>query len=209
MAKEITFEFFAYRSQRLLIFILIDMASVTHKNHHLPSVYTGFKPGCSDQLTRENKVVDWLQDQKYADPGEEAYVTRRDLGARRIQVDNAGSKPVMIKITTDPSSVLKWSELTFPTHFPGDRPIPRGVDYVHPNATTYQGTTFLIYANESRFLGLNPYDGPLQYMCAFDPHSGNPVGNPIEIAHNAQIFVLREGIQGWFFSPFQTAGYRS
>lgn len=170
---------------------------------------TPSRVGCKDQLLRENKTVDWLEAQRYSDPGEEAYVTRRDLGARRVQVDNAGSKPVMIKITTDPKTVVKWSELTYPTYFTDQTPIPRGMDYEKLNASEYPGTTFLIYPDESRFLGLNPYDGPIQFMHILDPHTGNPVGNPIELRHNAQNFVLREGIQGWFFQPFQSTGYRS
>lgn len=176
-------------------------------NHFLHSSPTGNFPRGTRKLQMENKVVDWLLEQKYADPGEEAYVIRRDLGVRRIEISNSGSQAVMIKITTDPNTVLKNSETTYPTRYVEDIPIPLGQDYVLPSAEDFPGVTFLVYPGESRFIGVNPYDGPMQYMHPLDSVTGEPLGLPIELRHNAQIFVLREGAQGYFFQAMKSSGF--
>lgn len=157
----------------------------------------------------KNRVTDWLEIQKYSDPGEEAYVIRRDLNSRKIEVSNSGDRAVKVKITTDPTSVVKWSDSTFPVHFQGDRGKPRGMDYVNPPGDSFPGVSFTIKPGESRFLGINPYEGPLQYLHILDPATDQPIGIPIETRHNTQIYVLRRGIQGWFFQPFQSSGFSS
>lgn len=179
------------------------------RGHFLPTAPSGFRSRKFQEQRMQNTVVDWLLDQKYADPGEEAYVIRRDLSVRRIEVSNGGRDPVLVKITTDSRTVLKNSELAYPTHFPEDIPVPRGQDYVIPSADQFPGASFVVYPGTSRFIGVNPIDGPLQYMHCLDPESGKPLGIPIELRHNAQIFVLREGNQGYFFQPFQSTGFSS
>jgi len=168
----------------------------------------GFPSSSLDQI-QQNKVKDWLVDQRYSDPGEEAYVTRRDLGARRVEFSNSGNKAVKVKITSDPNTVVKWSSLTYPVHFKGDVGSPRGMDYVRPSGQDFPGTSFIIQPSQSVFIALNPYEGPMQYFHILDIDTDQSIGLPIEARHNAQIFVLRQGIQGWFFQTFQSTGFKA
>ena len=156
---------------------------------------------------QQNKVVDWLVNQRYADPGEEAYVERRDLGVRRVEVSNSGSESVMVKITTDSRTVLRPSELTFPVHYANDPRQPIGQNYVRPNGDQFPGVSFTLAPGEARFIGLNPYDGPMQYFHILDPDTGEAIGQQIEARHNACNYVLREGLQGWFFHAFGSTGF--
>jgi hypothetical protein len=152
-----------------------------------------------------NVVVDWLKLQNFSDPGEEAYVQRRNLNTRKIELQHSGTKPVLIKITSDPKTVVSWSELSLPW----SPRFPRGMDYQTPNGKTFPGTKFILQPGTSRFLAINSYDGPIQYMHILDPISENSIGLPMETRHNAQIFVLREGIQGYFFQTFGSTGYEA
>jgi len=174
----------------------------------LPLDKTAYVYPPQDQL-RENRVVDWLTAQKYADPGEGAYVTRRDLGLKRVEVSNSGRTPILVKITTDPETVVRWSNLTIPTHFQGESGTPRGMSYVRPSGQDFPGTSFVINPGTSRFIGVNPPEGPLQMCHILDPSTQIPIGQPIAIRHNLNILVAREGIQGWFFQAMKSTGFHS
>lgn len=167
-----------------------------------------------EQQGQQNNVTLWLQSQRYADVGEEAYVERRNLDLRKIEISNSGSYPVKVKITTDPNTVLKWPDqvtpaTAFPVHFAKDKPRPRGMEYVIPDGDQFPGVSKIIPPGPSVYLGVNPVDGPPQYMHILDPDTEVAIGQPINIRRDVQIFVLREGIQGWFFQCFRSSGYKS
>jgi hypothetical protein len=57
-------------------------------------------------------------------------------------------------------------------------------------------------------VGVNPVDGPMQYLHILDPISHRPVGVATPFRTDSNSFVLRDGLQKWFVQAFQSTGYR-
>lgn len=163
----------------------------------------------SQAQIQENVVKDWLLAQRYADPGEESYVARRDLSIRRIEVSNSGTRPILVKITTDANTVVAPSELTYPVHFQGDVGRPRGMDYVRSSGQDFPGTSLTVRPGTSFFIGVGPKGAPQQFAHILDPRTQIPIGQPIAIREDLQILVAREGNQGWFFQAMRSTGFKA
>lgn len=76
----------------------------------------------------------------------------------------------------------------------------------------YQGpipnAQFTLKGGEIKNVGVNQPDGPMQYIHIIDPITKKIVGPPYALRHDANSFVLRDGINKWFCTPFQTYGFR-
>lgn len=88
-----------------------------------------------------------------------------------------------------------------------NRPVGVGV------TTYYSGDVpairFIAYPGESRHLGINSHDDPPQFLWPLDPHTGLQVGPPQIFARDANDFVLRDGLNGWFVQRFVRPSYRA
>lgn len=67
---------------------------------------------------------------------------------------------------------------------------------------------FTLEGGEIINVGVNLPDGPLQFIHIIDPKSKKIIGAPYGLRHDANSFVLRDGINMWFVQAFKTYGYR-
>jgi hypothetical protein len=67
---------------------------------------------------------------------------------------------------------------------------------------------FTLKGGEIKNVGVNLFDGPMQYIHILDPITKKPVGHPYALRHDANSFVLRDGVNLWFIQSFKTYGYR-
>lgn len=79
--------------------------------------------------------------------------------------------------------------------------------------TYYCGDTpkmnFVIKGGEIKNLGINTVDGPMQFIHFISPDTKKVVGSPTSFRTDANQFVLRQGMSGWFVQAFYRATYRS
>ncbi len=87
------------------------------------------------------------------------------------------------------------------------RPIGIGV------TTYYSGTPpsirFYVYPGETRHLGINSQGEAAQFMWPLDPATAQQVGKPQIFARDANDFVWRDGINGWFVQRYIRPSYRA
>jgi len=57
-------------------------------------------------------------------------------------------------------------------------------------------------------VGVNLPDGPMQYIHVLDPKTRKPVGAPYALRHDANSFVLRDGVNKWWVQAFQATGFK-
>lgn len=67
---------------------------------------------------------------------------------------------------------------------------------------------FTLKGGEIKNVGVNLFDGPMQYIHILDPITKKPVGKPYALRHDANSFVLRDGVNMWLVQPFKTYGFR-
>lgn len=67
---------------------------------------------------------------------------------------------------------------------------------------------FTLIGGEIKNVAVNLPDGPQQYIHILDPVTKKVVGHPYVIRHDANSFVLRDGLNMWFIQAFKTYGYR-
>ncbi len=85
-----------------------------------------------------------------------------------------------------------------------------GLDSIGVAITVYYGSPipgiqFVLQGGETRDLGINTVDGPIQYIYILDPRTSKLLGTPYPMRHDAQSFVLRDGIQKWYVHAFKKA----
>jgi hypothetical protein len=68
---------------------------------------------------------------------------------------------------------------------------------------------FSVGPGEIRHIGINSIGEQIQWLHMLDLQTGYHVGDPYAFRTDANQFVLREGINKWFVSPFHRATYRA
>lgn len=63
--------------------------------------------------------------------------------------------------------------------------------------------TVALKPRETRVLGMNTRDDPVQFVVAVDPKTRRDIGTVREIPSDATNLVFREGINGWFVQSFK------
>ena len=67
---------------------------------------------------------------------------------------------------------------------------------------------FTLRGGEIKNVAVNMPDGPIQTIHIIDPVTKKIVGSPYTLRSDANSFVLRDGINKWFVTPFKTYGFR-
>ena len=124
-------------------------------------------------------VRDWNKAQGMTHPSDEVYQVRRDIGLRRIAIEN--------------SSVDMSVAIAIEAYF-GQPPLPT------PQFTLAPGQIIN--------LGVNSIGGPMQYIYMYDPQTNELLGTPAPLRTDSNSFVLREGLNKWNVQAFKTMGYR-
>jgi len=68
---------------------------------------------------------------------------------------------------------------------------------------------FLIVPGQVHHLGVNSHGEVTQYIWLINPENGLQVSDPKSIQSNANQFVCRDGINGWYIHTFKMAAYRA
>lgn len=126
-----------------------------------------------------NKIRDWNKLQGMTDPSDEIIQIRRDLNHRYVSLENSSPNPVGIAITTYYCS----------------KETPK--------------LNFVIKGGEIKHLAINTIDGPMQFIHFINIDTGKSIGSPTSFRTDANQFVLRQGMSGWFVQAFYRAGFRS
>jgi len=66
---------------------------------------------------------------------------------------------------------------------------------------------FFVVPGEVKHLAVNSRGGPDQFIRCLDPESGLPVSSAKALISNANQFVLRDGVNGWFVETFYRPSY--
>jgi hypothetical protein len=145
--------------------------------------------GANPEDPRVNHFKDWNQLQGFRQAGDAYFQPRRDLNHRHITIENSGERKVLVVITTDfdPDRIFPRKRLE-------DRPGTGVLDALIRKSDTGK---YLLRPHEIIDVAVNEYSGPMQYLWPTDPNNFRQIGHPRELMHNAQSFVLREGLNGW------------
>jgi hypothetical protein len=68
---------------------------------------------------------------------------------------------------------------------------------------------FTLAMGEIRHIGINTIGEPMQYIHMFSLLNKKYLGEPYPLRTDANQFVLREGINKWFVSPFRRPSYNA
>jgi len=124
-------------------------------------------------------VRDWNKAQGMTHPSDEVYQIRRDIGLRRISIENSSiSTPVAIAIES------YFGQPPFP--------VPQ----------------FTLRPGQISNIGVNSIGGPMQYVYVYDVATGALLGTPAPLRTDSNSFVLSEGLNKWNVQAFKTMGYR-
>lgn len=126
-----------------------------------------------------NVVYDYNKLQGYTHPSDSSIQIPRNIDARYISVENSSTDEVGVAITT--GGCCDWF-------------IPK--------------LQFRMLGGENKFLGVNTHGGPLQYIHLLDPQTGKPVSKSCPVSSDANQYVLRKGINGWFTQRYKSNGYK-
>jgi hypothetical protein len=68
---------------------------------------------------------------------------------------------------------------------------------------------FSLAPGEIRHLAINTIGGQMQYIHIIDLNSKKHVGDPYAFRTDSNQFVLRDGINKWFVTPYKRASYNA
>ena len=79
---------------------------------------------------------------------------------------------------------------------------------------TYKGhplpeIQFILRGGQTRDVGVNTIEGPLQYIYIYDPLNNKLLGEPAALRSNAQSYVIRDGVNKVWINYFKTAGFNA
>lgn len=124
-----------------------------------------------------NIVRDFNKDQGTTNPSDLNIQMWRDLNVRYITVENSSERPVSVAIATYLCG--------------GPTPVPQ----------------MTLGPGEIRHVAINDTTGPAQFIHIIDPETRKAVGSPTVLRTDANQFVLRDGINKWFVTPFRRSRY--
>jgi hypothetical protein len=146
-----------------------------------PNTLLNQSDGCGSCCQRpplQNTVRDYNMLQGTYHPSDLSYMVLRDVNTKSITVEN-GSSTKNIGIAITTMS---------------DGPLPTIQRILQPQETLH--------------LGINQPEQAQQYLWLLDPQTKLPVGHASVLLHNANQFVLRDGVNKWFVSKYHQVGYR-
>lgn len=126
-----------------------------------------------------NSIVDWNKLQGLTNATDEYLQIRRSINSRHITIENSGLRPVGIAITT----------------YCCAGSLPQMMTVLRPG--------------EIKHLGINQPGDDQQYLYLLDPITRQQVGTQTALRTDANSFVLRDGLQGWFVHFFKHPSYRA
>ena len=138
--------------------------------------------GCGQTIIsrpKQNIVKDYNLLQGTYNPAELINQPPRDINTRYIRVENGSAKKMAgIAITTN------WYLNVIP-------PIQR-----------------ILYPQEILHLGVNLPEMEQQFLWILHPETKMPIGGPTPLSHNANSFILREGVNKWNVDKFKFVPYK-
>lgn len=127
-----------------------------------------------------NHVYDYNKLNGVDHPSQNSWQIRRNIDARAITVENSSTRPVGVAISTGGCC-----------------------DSFQPKMQ------FIIEGGEVKFLGINSYGDPLQFIHLLDPTTGKPVGHSCPLSNDSNQYVLRDGLNAWWTQRYKNTGYKA
>ena len=126
-----------------------------------------------------NKRKNYPKLEAVVNPADLSYQIKRDINVRYITVENSSTK--------NPIGVyLGLSEQTV----------------ANPKID------FILQPGQIMHLGVNPMNTVDQFIHLVNPETWKECGPSMVLRHNANQFVLRDGVNMWYVAPFYRAGFR-
>jgi len=126
-----------------------------------------------------NTITEWNKLQGYTNATDESFQIRRNINQRHVTIENSSPRPIGVAITT----------------FCCGEETPK--------------LQFVLEGGQIKHLGINSPGEDTQYIYLLDPITQKKVGLQTALRTDANSFVLRDGLQGWFVHFFKHAPYRA